>query len=109
MHEDARYRARTRVEIFVRAPCSKVDVPIVQLQRNVPDSMRKIPADNTSLYKWSARLLDLRREATNLFPSSSCDLLDLKALACVELDAAEHDERDFGAALSYCIYYVFCT
>ena len=39
-----------RVEVLVCAPDRKVDVPIVQRQRDVSYAMRKVPAAHAALY-----------------------------------------------------------
>ena len=42
MHERARYRAGSGVEIFVGTPDREIDVPIMQRQRHVADCVREI-------------------------------------------------------------------
>lgn len=39
----------TRVQVLVCTPASKVDVPIVELQRYIADGVREIPTNNTAL------------------------------------------------------------
>jgi hypothetical protein len=34
-----------RVEVFVAAPGGSIDIPVVEIQRNVPHSMSEIPYD----------------------------------------------------------------
>lgn len=45
MYEAAAYRARTTVEIFVRAPYGEVDIPIMETEWNVASCMGKVPAN----------------------------------------------------------------
>ena len=44
VQEEAAYGASATIQILVRAPGSKVNLPIVQLKRNVADGVRQIPA-----------------------------------------------------------------
>lgn len=47
--EDAGDGSRAGVEVLVRAPRGKVDAPVVQLQRNVPDGVSAIERNETPL------------------------------------------------------------
>lgn len=74
-HETASDRARSAVEVLVRAPDGEVDVPVVQLYRHVADGVCEVPADE------------------NAFSLCvGCDALDVEELAGVELDAGEEED-----------------
>lgn len=45
VHKRARDRAGAGVEVLVRAPHRKVDVPVVQRQLDVADGVREVPPD----------------------------------------------------------------
>jgi len=49
VHKHSCYPARPRIQIFVSAPHSEINVPVMQAKRNVANCMRKIPAADTAL------------------------------------------------------------
>ena len=49
VHKHSCYSARPRIQIFVSAPHSEINVPVMQAKRNVANCMRKIPAADTAL------------------------------------------------------------
>ena len=82
VHERARHRAGTGVEIFVGAPDGEIDVPIVQRQRHVADRVREIDPDH------AAALLRRRR-----------DFLDVEQLTGEKVHAGDKHQRDLVALL----------
>ena len=49
VHEAPADRAGAGVQILVRAPHGEVDIPVVQLQRQIADGMRHVETDNGAL------------------------------------------------------------
>lgn len=49
VHKDAGNTSRSRVQVLVRTPAREIDVPVVQLNRNVTGSVGQIPANNAAL------------------------------------------------------------
>lgn len=45
MHEQSRHSPRPAIYILVMTPNGKIDIPIMQLQLNVSNGMRTVPAD----------------------------------------------------------------
>lgn len=64
------------VDVLVRAPGSKIHIPVMELERHVSSSVGKIPSDK--------KALRLRMRG---------DGLDIKELASVVLNAREEDKR----------------
>jgi hypothetical protein len=59
-----------RVEVFVAAPGGSIDIPVVEIQRDIPDSVSEIPYDKDA-------------QTTSGVGNGR----NIKELACVELDA----------------------
>lgn len=49
MNEDDTETAATRIQILVGAPGCEIDIPIVQLHRNISSRVRKVPSDYATL------------------------------------------------------------
>ena len=60
MDEDACNRTGTSAEIFIGTPDREIDIPVVQEQRHVPDSVGKINPNGDSM------LLGCRRNCRNV-------------------------------------------
>ena len=80
MDECGSDRTRTGVQVFVGAPHRKIDVPIVQRERDIADHVRKIESCNDAV-----------------FPCRGCDFLDVEQLTREKIHAAKHHHRElFG-------------
>ena len=79
VYEETADGAGAAVHVLVVAPDGKVDVPVVQAQRDVADSVSQIPAYNDAL------CLRIGRDACYV-----------KVLACVELDSGQEQQGGRG-------------
>ena len=77
VHERARDRAWSGVQIFVGAPNGEIDIPIVKRERNVADGVGKIESGNGTVL--------LR---------GCCDFLNVDQLACEKVDCTDHYDRE---------------
>ena len=82
MHETSAHGAGTAIEILVGTPHREIDVPIVQLRRDVARAMGKIKSDTAPLVL-----------------GCGGDPRDVKDLTGIEVRAAEHHERNLVALL----------
>ena len=77
VHKSTCDTARSRIDVFVVAPYSEVDVPVVKLQLHVSDGVRQVPS-----------------HGGDAFGVRVCGYgLDVEELARVELYAWEEEER----------------
>jgi len=100
------YPARPRVQIFVSAPHSEINVPVVQVKRYVSNCMRKIPAADAALkaQKINTRVGHVKEASlrtrisetkykiivgTHLFLGFSGDRFHRKPLASIILNTTE--------------------
>jgi len=49
VHEDTSNASRSRVQVLVRTPAREIDVPVVQLNRNIAGSVGQIPTNDAAL------------------------------------------------------------
>ena len=105
---DATNGACSRVKILVRAPGGEVDFPLVQLELDVANGVRQIPADVAALQNRSSSLSIRPRlvakevgeaESSYLGMSGSRDLLDVEELAGEVVNTAEEHECNAVALL----------
>ena len=82
VHKEPSYGTRSRVEVLVRAPDGKVDVPVVQSEIYVAGCVCAVPADG------DVKAVGVRGDG-----------LDVEVLPGVELDAGEEDEGCGGSML----------
>ncbi len=80
--EDRADRARSAVEVLVRAPDGEIDVVVVERERDVAGGVRELPADDRP------DLVGRRRQPP-----------DRQRLTGREVDAVEQDEREARAVL----------
>jgi len=59
VNEDPSNAPGSGIEVFVRTPNGKVDVPIMQAKRNVADGVRQIPPYYCSLFGILVSYLDI--------------------------------------------------
>lgn len=97
VNEEPTYTTRSRIEILVRAPNCKIDVPIMEAKRNVANGMCQIPPYHRPLSATLALHLGLRhdavKEACLSLPRGS-NSFHGKPLACVVLDTTENNQSD---------------
>ncbi len=79
MDEGAGDRARSGVQVLVGAPAGRVDLPCVELERDVARRVRQVPEDD------GARLVRRRRDSA-----------DVQQLPRQVVDAAEEDDGERG-------------
>jgi hypothetical protein len=88
---------RSGIEILVRAPDCKVDVPIVEAKRDVANGVCQIPPYHRSLSDNLALHLGLQRHAVKeacLPLPRGGNSLHGKPLACVVLDTTENNQSN---------------
>jgi len=49
VHKNTRNSPWTRIKVLVRAPGSKIDIPVMQSQPYIPNRMGQVNTDNTAL------------------------------------------------------------
>ena len=70
MYKEPTYSSGSGIEIFVGAPCCSINVPVVQVKRDITDRVSEVP-----YYKDPG------------FSSDSCYCWDVEELAGVELNS----------------------
>ena len=83
---------------FVCTPCGKIDLPFMQLQWHVTDSMCQVPPNRATLIVWSVvvQLIEIENEITlyYLFMSDTSDRFDIKVLTGIVVYTAQHHQSD---------------
>ncbi|KAK0039326.1 hypothetical protein Bpfe_031258 [Biomphalaria pfeifferi] len=81
---------RTRIQIFIRTPRRKIDVPIVQMQ-----------------FQISRRVCQIKPDCRADFVSDLGNAFHIKGLSRVIIHAAEQNERDFIGIFAQSFFNIF--
>src|SRR4030095_11905453 len=86
------YCTRTCVQIFIRTPCCKINIPVMEVQRDITSGMCQVKSGNSSN-----------------FVGCICDGLHIEQLPGIIIYSTNHDQGQFTAMLFDSSYYFFCS